>query len=160
MKMIKGIVAAAAIAATTLLAGCGTTGFAKFQTAFSADAAAIEAKVAAFVASWKKNAPVVLADAQTALALSCNLITLGNSGLQTFQSQVGGLSDKAETDLAMAQALLNKGSAGCAAYNSTQSAAPTPSATANTALGVWNAYIAAKAQISAAQAAATVTAVK
>jgi hypothetical protein len=137
-----------------VLAGCSSTQWANFQTTFTKDTAAIEAKVTAFIAAWKKNAPIVLADAQQAVALSCNLITLGQSGLATFEANVSGVSDATQGKLDVAATYLNKGAAGCVAYNNTQASNPTASAAANTTLAAWNAYIAAKAQINAAQVSA------
>lgn len=114
--------------------------------------AVIEAKVAAFIAKAKTNAPIYLADAKAAAGLACSLIPVAQQIAAAVQSNVSGLSDKAQTVLIQADAYANKGNAACSKFGQTLDANVTPSDAVNTAIAAWNAYQAAKGQISAAQA--------
>lgn len=114
--------------------------------------AVIEAKVGAFIAKVRAKAPVYLADAKAAVGLACSLIPVAQAISASIQSNVSGLSDKTQTYLIQAGAYANKGNAACSKFGQTLDANVTPSDAVNTTLAAWNAYIAAKGQISAAQA--------
>jgi len=139
------------LAVPVLALGLGACDWQTFQTAFTTDVAAVEAKVAAFVAKVRQDAPIALADAQAAATLVCSLIPVVQSAESAVVANVNGISASVKSTLAQADAYANKGVAACGAYNQTQAANVTPSNAVNTVLAAWNAYVAAKAQISAAQ---------
>ena len=142
-----------AVAAAIFLGGCSLT--ATIAT-IKQDVVTLETEFAAWLAKQKANLPQYEADAQQALQIACSLVSIGQAGLSAFNQNVSGVSNKVQTYAAQAGAALNKGNAACTTYNATLASATTPNGVANQALAAWNAYIAAKAQMSLAQAAVAV----
>jgi outer membrane murein-binding lipoprotein Lpp len=141
--------------AVSALALCGCSITATIAT-IKQDAATLETQFVTWMQEQKANLSQYRADAQEAVQIACSLVNIGQAGLTAFNQNVSGVSSKVQTYAAQAGAYLNKGAAACSSYSATIANAPTPSGSVNQALAVWNAYIAAKAQMSAAQAEAAV----
>lgn len=84
--------------------------------------------------------------------MACSLVPIVQAAESAIVSNTSGLSSSVQGTITTVDAYASKGNAACQAYTATQGQNVTPSAAINTTLSVWNAYVAAKAQISAAQA--------
>jgi hypothetical protein len=138
-----------------LVAFSGAGGFATCQMKFQQDAVAIETRIAALVARIKADAPIVLADIQTGISLACSVAPLIQQNAANVQSAIASPTADVQKALNAAAQAGAVATAACTKYSATQSAAPTVSAAGNTLLSIWNAYVAGKNALTAAQAAAS-----
>jgi hypothetical protein len=137
------------LAGSTLL--MGAAGPITCQQMFVQDISAVEAKVAAFIAKVRAAAPIAYQDALVTADLACSLVPMAQQGVANLTSEVSNPSAKTSAALVSAAAFSRVAASACTAYQTTRSSGATGVSAVDTTVAVWNAYVAGKQQLAAAQ---------
>jgi hypothetical protein len=126
--------------------GLSACNFQTLQASFQADVSQVEAQIAAFIAKVKQNAPIVLADAEQAVSLSCSIVPGVQQNLASFTTSISNPSPKVQAALTQANDAAVAAAAACATYNAQldSSQPPTLAQAVNFGLAIWNSYQSAK----------------
>lgn len=147
---MRKLITLAAVSVLALsLGGCN---FQTFQSAFTTDVQAVEAKIATLIAKIKAAAPIVLSDIQTGISLACSIAPVLNNGVADLNSSLSNPGPKATAAIATAASYATAAQQSCNAYNAAQASSAQSLGSATTTLvGLWNAYVAGKSSLSTAQ---------
>jgi hypothetical protein len=122
---------------------------------FQQNVAAIEAQIAAFIAKVKAQAPILLADAETAVDLACGIVPTANAQITSFANSLANPGPKVKAALALALKDAGAAQAACDSYvQQKNDGTITLTRAINFGVAIWNAYQAGKTDYQKLSAAA------